>query len=261
MYLNFEGGNDSGGTAEEASIYPLIRVVPWLGCVASSSVYVDSRDKLCSANVAQYLRIHPDNPQRRLVTQAVDVLRSGGLIVYPTDSCYALGCQIGNKEALDRLRSVREIDEKHHFTLVCSSLSEISRYARIDNVQYRLLRMVTPGSYTFILHASRDVPKRMLNVRRKTIGLRVPDHPVVAALLEELGEPILSATLILPGEDLPPADIEDVRGELEHKVDMILDAGSCGLEMTTVVDLTGDGAELIRAGKGPLKPFGFDTTD
>lgn len=211
--------------------------------------------------MTQYLRIHPGNPQRRLVRQAVEVLRAGGLIVYPTDSCYALGCQIGNKDALDRLRRVREVDEQHHFTLVCSGLSEISRYARVDNVQYRLLRMVTPGSYTFILRASRDVPKRLLNARRKTIGLRVPDHPVVSALLDELGEPILSSTLILPGEELPPPDIADVRGELERKVDMIVDSGPCGLEMTTVVDLTSDVPELIRVGKGPLKPFGFDNSD
>jgi tRNA threonylcarbamoyl adenosine modification protein (Sua5/YciO/YrdC/YwlC family) len=211
--------------------------------------------------MAQYLKIHPGNPQHRLVRQAVEVLRSGGLIVYPTDSCYALGCQIGNKDALDRLRRVREVDEQHHFTLVCSGLSEISHYARVDNVQYRLLRMATPGSYTFVLRAGRDVPKRLLNARRKTIGLRVPDHPVTSALLDELGEPILSSTLILPGEELPPPDIEEVRENLEHKVDMILDSGSCGLEMTTVVDLTSDVPELIRAGKGSLKPFGFDNAD
>ena len=211
--------------------------------------------------MAQYLRINADNPQRRLIRQAVEVLRSGGLIVYPTDSCYALGCQIGNKDALDRLRRVRDIDERHHFTLVCSDLSEISRYASIDNVQYRLLRMATPGSYTFILQANRDVPKRVLNARRKTIGLRVPDHPVVSALLDELGEPILTSTLILPGEELPAPDIEDIRDYLEHKVDMIVDSGPCGLEMTTVVDLTGDTPELIRAGKGSLKPFGFDAAN
>ncbi|MGD2139476.1 MAG: L-threonylcarbamoyladenylate synthase [Burkholderiales bacterium] len=208
--------------------------------------------------MAQFLRIHPGNPQARLVRQAVEILRSGGLLVYPTDSCYALGCQIGNKDALERLRRVRDVDEAHHFTLVCSSLSEISHYATVDNVQYRLLRMATPGSYTFILRASRDVPKRLLHARRKTIGLRVPDHPVVSALLDELGEPILSSTLILPGEQLPPPDIEEVRDELEHKVDMIIDSGSCGLEMTTVIDLTSDTPELIRAGKGSLEPFGLE---
>lgn len=213
---------------------------------------------LSGAPMAQYLRIHPGNPQLRLIRQAVEVLRSGGLIVYPTDSCYALGCQIGNKEALDRLRQVRDVDERHHFTLVCSGLSEISRYAVVDNVQYRLLRMATPGSYTFILRAGRDVPKRVLNIRRKTIGLRVPGHPVVSALLDELGEPILSSTLILPGEALPPPDIEEVRDDLERKVDLIIDSGSCGLEMTTIIDLCSDVPVLIRAGKGPLEPFGLE---
>ncbi|NIO42996.1 MAG: threonylcarbamoyl-AMP synthase [Burkholderiales bacterium] len=211
--------------------------------------------------MAQYLKIHPMNPQQRLIRQAVEVLRAGGLIVYPTDSCYALGCKIGNKEALDRLRAVRQIDERHHFTLVCSGLSEISQYARVDNAQYRALRMATPGSYTFILQASRDVPKRVVNFRGKTIGLRVPDHPVVSGLLEELGEPILSSTLILPGQELPPADIGDVREELEHKVDMIINSGSCGLEMTTVIDLTNEVPRLIRAGKGPLTPFGLDARE
>lgn len=211
--------------------------------------------------MAQYLRIHADSPQLRLVRQAVGALRSGGLIVYPTDSCYALGCRIGDKQALDRMCVVRNVDERHHFTLVCGGLSEISHYAGVNNVQYRLLRMTTPGSYTFILQANRDVPRRILNARRKTIGLRVPAHPVVSALLEELGEPILSSTLILPGEDLPPADIEDMRDYLNKKVDVIIDSGSCGVEMTTVVDLTGDSPELIRAGKGSLAPFGFGATD
>jgi tRNA threonylcarbamoyl adenosine modification protein (Sua5/YciO/YrdC/YwlC family) len=210
--------------------------------------------------MATYLRIHPANPQLRLIREAVDVLRSGGLVVYPTDSCYALGCQIGNKDAVDRLRRVRDVDERHHFTLVCSGLSEIARYAVVDNVQYRLLRMATPGSYTFILRAGRDVPKRVLDARRKTIGLRVPDHPVVSALLDELGEPILSSTLILPGEELPPPDIEEARDDLEHKVDLIIDSGSCGLDMTTVIDLTTDVPALIRAGKGPLEPFGLEHT-
>lgn len=209
--------------------------------------------------MAKYLRIHADSPQLRLVRQAVEALRSGGLIVYPTDSCYALGCRIGDKQALDRMRMVRNVDERHHFTLVCAGLSEISHYAGVNNVQYRLLRMTTPGSYTFILQANRDVPRRILNARRKTIGLRVPAHPVVTALLDELGEPILSSTLILPGEDLPPADLEDVRDYLNNKVDVIIDSGSCGVEMTTVVDLTGDSPELVRAGKGPLAPFGFGT--
>jgi tRNA threonylcarbamoyl adenosine modification protein (Sua5/YciO/YrdC/YwlC family) len=208
--------------------------------------------------MAQYFNVHAENPQRRLISKAAEVLRSGGLIVYPTDSCYALGCRIGNKDALDRMRQIRHVDEHHHFTLVCRGLSEISRYASVDNVQYRLLRMVTPGSYTFILKANRDVPKRILNARRKTIGLRVPDHPVVSVLLEELGEPILSSTLILPDEDLPAADVDEVRAELDNQVDLILDSGSCGVEMTTVVDMTGDAPTLVRVGKGPLQPFGLD---
>jgi len=180
------------------------------------------------------------------------------LIVYPTDSCYALGCRIGNKDALDRMRQLRQVDEQHHFTLVCSGLSEISRYSSVGNSQYRLLRMATPGSYTFILQANRDVPKRVLNAKRKTIGLRVPDHPVVSVLLEELGEPILSSTLILPGEDLPAPDVDEIRAELNNQVDLILDCGSCGIEMTTVIDLTDDAPVLVRAGKGSLQPFGFD---
>ncbi len=208
--------------------------------------------------MAKYLNIHADSPQARLVKQAVEALRTGGLIVYPTDSCYALGCRIGDKTALDRMRKVREVSEHHHFTLVCGGLSEISHYAGVNNVQYRLLRMATPGSYTFILKANRDVPRRILNTRRKTIGLRVPAHPVVSALLEELGEPILSSTLIMPGEDLPPADVEEIRDQLDKKVDVIVDSGSCGVDMTTVIDLTSDSPELMRAGKGPLEPFGFE---
>ena len=208
--------------------------------------------------MAKYLRIHAESPQLRLVRQAVEVLRTGGLIVYPTDSCYALGCRIGDKGALDRMRRVREVEEGHHFTLVCGGLSEISRYAGVNNTQYRLLRAATPGSYTFILKANRDVPRRILHARRKTIGLRVPAHPVVSALLEELGEPILSSTLIVPGEDLPPADVEEVRDYLDKKVDVIVDSGSCGVQMTTVIDLSEGSPELLRAGKGPLAPFGLD---
>ncbi len=211
--------------------------------------------------MAQYLNVHSENPQRRLISKAAEVLRSGGLIVYPTDSCYALGCRIGDKDALDRLRQIRQIDEHHHFTLVCSRLSEVARYASVDNVQYRLLRMTTPGSYTFILKANRDVPKRVLNARRKTIGLRVPDHPVVSLLLEELGEPILSSTLILPGEEFPAPDVDEVRDDLHNQVDLILDSGSCGVEMTTVVDLTNDTPTLVRVGKGPLQPFGLGAAE
>ncbi|HWQ39404.1 MAG TPA: L-threonylcarbamoyladenylate synthase [Burkholderiales bacterium] len=205
--------------------------------------------------MAQYFVVHALNPQRRLIRRAVEVLRSGGLIVYPTDSCYALGCRIGEKEAMERLRRIRGIGASHHLTLVCRDLSEIAQYARVDNGQYRLLRNSTPGSYTFILQATREVPKRLLNPKRKTIGLRVPEHAVARALLEELGEPILSSTLILPGDAYPLTDGVEIRAKLEHQVDLVLDAGSCGLDMTTVIDLTGDTPVVVRVGKGPVAPF------
>ena len=242
-----------------ANLFPnvLVRTQASTGCeenIVKSGVHICA---FSGAPMAQYLNVHAENPQRRLIGKAAEVLRSGGLIVYPTDSCYALGCRIGDKDALDRLRQIRQVDEHHHFTIVCSGLSELARYASVDNVQYRLLRMATPGSYTFILKANRDVPKRVLNARRKTIGLRVPDHPVVSILLEELGEPILSSTLILPDEELPAPDVEEVRAELDNQVDLILDSGSCGVEMTTVVDLTGDVPALVRLGKGSLQPFGL----
>lgn len=184
-------------------------------------------------------------------------MRAGGVIVYPTDSCYALGCQLGDKAAMTRIRAIREVDDKHHFTLVCKDLAEISYYAKIDNSQYRLLKATTPGSYTFILQASREVPRRLQHPKRNTIGLRIPEHPVVQALLEELNEPLLSSTLILPADELPLNDAEEIRERLEHHVDLIMDAGSCGIEMTTVIDLTGDVPELIREGKGSLAPFGI----
>ena len=211
-------------------------------------------------NMAQFFVVHAQNPQRRLIRRAVETLRSGGLIVYPTDSCYALGCRIGEKQAMGRLRRVRQMGESHHLTLVCRDLSQIAQYARVDNVQYRLLRKTTPGGYTFILRATREVPKRLLNPRRKTIGLRVPDHPVVQALLRELGEPILSSTLILPGDDRPMTDAEEIRERLEHDIDLVLDAGSCGVEMTTVVDLTGEAPQILRLGKGRIEPFAEEMT-
>lgn len=202
--------------------------------------------------MTQYLVVHAVNPQRRLIRRVVEVLRCGGLIAYPTDSCYALGCRIGDKQAMQRLRRIRQVDEAHHLTLVCRDLSEIAQYARVDNVRYRLLRAATPGSYTFILRATREVPKRLLNPKRRTIGLRVPEHAVARALLEELGEPILSSTLILPGDDYPLSGGGEIRDRLGREVDLILDAGSCGLEMTTVVDLTGEAPVVVRLGKGPV---------
>ncbi|MEY3121653.1 MAG: hypothetical protein RI993_478 [Pseudomonadota bacterium] len=206
-------------------------------------------------SMAQFFSIHPQTPHLRLIRQSVDIIRHGGVIVYPTDSCYALGCQLGNKDAMERIRLIRDVDEKHHFTLVCRDLSEIATYAKVDNAQYRLLKSTTPGSYTFILTASREVPRRLQHPKRHTIGLRIPDHPVTHALLTELGEPILSSTLILPGDELPLNDAQEIRQHLEHQVELILDAGSCGTEMTTVVDLTGNSPEITRTGRGSVIPF------
>jgi len=208
--------------------------------------------------VAQFFSIHTDTPHLRLIRQAVTIVRNGGIIVYPTDSCYALGCHLGDKDAMTRIRTIRQVDERHHFTLVCRNLAEISTYAKVDNSQYRLLKATTPGSYTFILQATREVPRRMQHPKRNTIGLRVPDHPVVLALLQELDEPLLSSTLILPDDDYPLNDAEEIRSRLEHQVDLVMDAGSCGIEMTTVIDLTTDVPELIRQGKGSIEPFGIN---
>ena len=188
--------------------------------------------------------------------QAVDVLRSGGVIVYPTDSCYALGCHIGDKAALERIRDIRQTDRNHHFTLVCSDLAEVGKFAMVDNWQYRLLRAHTPGPYTFLLKASRQTPRRLKHERRGTVGLRVPDHPVTALLLRELGEPIMSSTLLLPGEELPRTDAREIYEKLEHSVDLVLDGGNCGLIPTSVIDLSGDRAIVVRVGRGSLHPFG-----
>ena len=207
--------------------------------------------------MAKCLEIHPQNPQPRLITQAVELIRDGGLVVLPTDSCYALGCHLGDKAVLDRIRRIRQVDEKHHFTLLCRDLSELATYARVDNRQYRFLKSATPGSYTFILQATRETPRRILHPKRSTIGLRVPDHPVVQALLEELGEPLLSSTLLLPGEEWPPTEGWEIVERLEHDVDLVLDGGHCGTEPTTVIDLTADDPVLIRAGKGDPALFGL----
>ncbi len=208
--------------------------------------------------MAQFFSIHTDTPHSRLIKQAVTIVRSGGIIVYPTDSCYALGCHLGDKDAMIRIRAIRQVDERHHFTLVCRNLAEIATYAKVDNSQYRLLKATTPGSYTFILQATREVPRRMQHPKRNTIGLRVPDHPVVLALLEELDEPLLSSTLILPGDEYPLNDTDEIRERLEHQVELVMDAGSCGIDMTTVIDLTSDVPVLVRQGKGSLEPFGID---
>jgi len=209
--------------------------------------------------MAQYFVIHPTHPQQRLIERAADIVRRGGLIVYPTDSCYALGCHVGDKEAMERIRAIRQVAAGHHLTLVCRDLSEIARYARVDNRIYRLLKAATPGSFTFILPATREVPRRLRNPRRKTIGLRIPDHPVAQALLAELGEPLLSSTLMLPGDALPMNEPEEIRVRLEDRVDLVMDTGSCGIQATTVVDLTGEDPVLVRLGKGDARLFGVTT--
>jgi len=206
--------------------------------------------------MTHYLEIHPDNPQKRLIKQAVDIIHDGGVIVYPTDSSYALGCHIGDKNALNRLRRIRQIDEKHKLTLVCRDLSEIATYARIENTDYRLLKSLTPGPYTFIMPATSEVPRRLMHPKRRFIGLRVMDHPIVNALLEELGQPLMSCTLVMPGEDMPVTDAEDIRSQLEKQVDLIIDGGHCGIEPTTVIQLTGGAPEIRRQGKG--KDHGLD---
>lgn len=207
--------------------------------------------------MAQLFAIHPRNPQLRLVRHAADIVREGGVIVYPTDSCYALGCRVGDKTAMGRIRGIRQMDSSRHMTVVCRDLAEISRYAKVDNRRFRMLKAATPGSYTFILDATREVPKRLLHPKRKNIGLRIPDHPVAQALLGELDEPMLSSTLMLPDDEAPLNDAAVIRERLEHQVDLILDAGPCGIEMTTVIDLTGDIPVVARRGKGSLTPFGL----
>lgn len=205
--------------------------------------------------MAQFFSIHPDNPQTRLVLQAVDVLRRGGLIVYPTDSAYALGCHIGDKFALDRIRALRQLDKHHNFTLMCRDLSELANYAKVDNAAYRLIKSHTPGPYTFILNATSEVPRRLQHPKRKTLGLRVPDNAIALALMAELGEPLMTSSLILPGEDLPLTDPYDIRETLEHQVEAVIDGGFCGLEATSVIDLTGDEPEVVRIGCGDVSDF------
>lgn len=208
--------------------------------------------------MAQFFTIHPDNPNLRLIRQAAAMLREGGVIVYPTDSGYALGCHLDDKDAVMRIRQIRKLDEHHHFTLVCRDLSEISRYARVGNSTFRLLKSNTPGSYTFILEATKEVPRRLQHPKRSTIGIRIPDHPVVLALLEELGEPILSTTLIFPDDELPPTDVVLIRELLEKQVDLVIDGGPAGVDFTTVIDLTGGAPVLVRRGKGDIAPFGLE---
>ena len=204
---------------------------------------------------SRLLEIHPRNPQPRLISQAVDIIREGGVVVYPTDSCYALGCHIGDKAAMERIQRIRETDKHHHFTLVCRDLSEIARYARVNNQQYRLLRAFTPGPYTFLLEATRETPKRLQNPKRRTIGIRVPDHPIPLAILSLLNEPIMSSTLLMPGEDMPLTDATEIQERLFHLVDAVIDGGNCGLEPTTVIDLAGAAPAIVRVGKGAVSAF------
>lgn len=205
--------------------------------------------------MAQYFEIHPDNPQQRLIHQAVEILHKGGVIAYPTDSSYALGCQIGDKQALDRIRRIRQVSKSHNFTLVCRDLSEVGVYAKVNNNVYRMLKHHTPGPYTFILEATGEVPRRLLNPKRKTIGLRVPDNPISLALLNELEEPLMSSTLIMPDTNRPLVDPYEIRDQLEHQVDLVIDGGFCELEPTTVVDLVSGVPEVVRVGKGDPEPF------
>ncbi len=207
--------------------------------------------------MAQFFSLHPEHPQPRLIRQAAEIMRGGGLVVFPTDSAYALGGLTGDADLLQRIRRLRAVDERHHFTLMCRDLSEIATFARVDNTQYRLLKATTPGPYTFILEGTRELPRRVLHPKRKTIGLRVPDHPVVAALLAELDEPILTSTLLLPGDDHPLTDAENIRERIGKQVDLVIEAGFCGPEATTVIDLTSGTPTLVRAGRGDLAPFGL----
>ncbi len=206
--------------------------------------------------MSQFFQIHPDNPQQRLIRQAVDIIRADGLVAYPTDSSYALGCRVGDKRGMERIRRIRGLDSRHNFTLVCRDLSEIASYARVDNSVYRLLKSLTPGPYTFILRATNEVPRRLQQRKRKTIGIRVPDHPIAHALLDELGEPLMSSTLILPRSDRPETDAEDIRERLGHELDLVIDGGNCGLEPTTVIDLVDGVPQVVRAGRGPLDGLG-----
>ncbi|MFQ3322266.1 MAG: tRNA threonylcarbamoyl adenosine modification protein (Sua5/YciO/YrdC/YwlC family) [Pseudomonadales bacterium] len=205
--------------------------------------------------MSQFFSIHPDNPQQRLIRQAADIIKDGGVIAYPTDSAYALGCHMGDKKAMDRIRRIRRLDDSHNFTLVCRDLSEISTYAKFGNAVYRLLKAHTPGPYTFILPATSEVPKRLMQAKRKTIGIRVPENPITLGLLDELGEPMMSVTLIMPGEELPLTDPWEIRETLEYEVDLVIDGGFCGFEATSVIAFEDDVPLVMRDGKGSVEDF------
>ncbi|HZG89980.1 MAG TPA: L-threonylcarbamoyladenylate synthase [Pseudonocardia sp.] len=205
--------------------------------------------------MARYFDVHPVDPQRRAITQVVDIVRSGGLIAYPTDSCFALGCQVGDRDGLDRIRKIRDLDEKHHFTLVCKDFAQLGQFVHIGNTVFRAVKAATPGRYTFILPATREVPRRLLHPKKKTVGVRIPDHPVVQALLAELGEPLLSSTLLLPDQDEPMTVGWEIKERLDSGVDAVIDSGDCGTEPTTVIDFSGDEPEIVRRGAGDTTPF------
>jgi tRNA threonylcarbamoyl adenosine modification protein (Sua5/YciO/YrdC/YwlC family) len=208
--------------------------------------------------MAQFFAVHATHPQLRLVRRAAEIVRWGGLIAYPTDSCYALGCLAASAKAIERLRRIRGVDERHHLTLMCRDLAEVANHAIVDDARFRILKRVTPGSYTFILRATRSLPRRLLHPKRKTIGVRIPDHAVARALLVELDQPMLSTTLMMPDDEQPLADAEEIRARLEHELELIIDAGSCGREPSTVIDLTGDTPRVLREGKGSLAPFAVE---
>ncbi|WP_019031626.1 L-threonylcarbamoyladenylate synthase [Salinispora arenicola] len=205
--------------------------------------------------MARYFDVHPDNPQPRILRQVVGLVQAGGLIAYPTDSCFALGCQLGDRHGLDRIRDIRRLNERHHFTLVCRDFAQLGQFVQISNAMFRLVKSCIPGGYTFVLPATREVPRRMLHPRKRTVGVRVPDHTVTQALLAELGEPLVSSTLILPGEDEPLTQGWEIKERLDHVLDGVVDAGDCGKEPTTVVDLSGDEPEVLRRGAGDTSRF------
>ena len=207
--------------------------------------------------MSQYFELHPVTPQARLIRRGVEIIRAGGVIAYPTDSCYALGCHIGDKDALERVRRIRQADRHHHFTLVCRDVGEAARFARIDTPQFRMLKACTPGPFTFLLPATRETPRRLQHEKRRTVGIRVPDHAVPQLLLAELGEPLMSSTLMLPGDELPLTDGREIRARLEHQIDAVLDGGHCGIQMTTVVDLAVDPPVILRRGPGDLSRLGL----
>ncbi|MFC9926255.1 L-threonylcarbamoyladenylate synthase [Streptomyces sp. NPDC127190] len=205
--------------------------------------------------MAKYFDVHPDNPQPRSIAQIADAVRSGALIAYPTDSCYALGCRLGSRDGMDRIRAIRKLDDRHHFTLMCRDFAQLGQFVRVDNDVFRAVKAATPGSYTFILPATREVPRKLLHPKKKTVGVRIPDHVVTQALLAELGEPLLSSTLLLPDEEEPPTQGWEIKDQLDHVVDAVVDSGDCGTEPTTVVDFSGGEPEIVRRGAGDTGRF------